>query len=76
MSINFGYGGYGAVNGMNQMANQGGAIYQSVASQYNCPMCYQNGAIPYNHKTYINPLPKETANPSFLTRILRKITGG
>lgn len=80
MSVNFGYGGYGMMNGINvgvkPIMNQGGSICQSVASQYNCPLCNQYGAVPYNDKLYVNPLPKRTANPSFITRIFRHLMGG
>jgi hypothetical protein len=80
MSVNFGYG-YGIGNGMNQMGmnsmmGQGGNIYQSVTSQYSCPLCYQQGPTPCSWKTYVNPIPKEAATPSFLSRIFKKFFGG
>ncbi len=78
MSVNFGYNGYNMMNNMyvNQMQNQGGGIYQSIANQYSCPMCYQTGPVPYTYKTLVNPLPKRAANPSFLSRIAKKLMGG
>ena len=80
MSINFGYGaygGYGMMNGMNMMGgNIGGNTYQSFANQYSCPMCYQYGPVPYNYQAYVNPLPPETVNPSWISRMIRKFTGG
>lgn len=86
MGINFGYGGYGIGSGVNQMgvnsigsntfgANQGGAIYQSIASQYNCPVCYQRGVVPYNLRTNVNPLPPQAFHQSWLSRIFGKFFG-
>ena len=73
MSINFGYGGYGMMNGVgaNNMygTNMNNASQQSFTSQYNCPMCYQHGPVPYNYQTYVNPLPKRAVNPSWFSKI-------
>jgi hypothetical protein len=82
MSVNFGYGSYGMGSGINTMANssmginQGGGIYQSVASQYNCPACYQNGPIPYNYKSNVNPLPQYSFHQSWFSRMLKHFIGG
>jgi hypothetical protein len=79
MSVNFGYGGYGM--GMNQMTgnqmgiNQGGGIYQSIAAQYSCPVCYQRGVVPYNLQTNVNPLPPQAFQPSWFRRIFGRIFG-
>ena len=72
MSINFGYGGYGMMNnmGMNQTQNQGG-----IFNQYSCQMCHQNGPVPYSYKTFVNPLPKQSIQPSFINRLLSKFFG-
>lgn len=72
MSVNFGYGGYGMMNnmGMNQTQNQGGAF-----NQYSCPMCHQNGPVPYSYKTFVNPLPKQATNPSSIVRFINKLMG-
>ena len=77
MSVNFGYGGYGMMNGMgmNQAQNQGSGIYQSIANQYSCPMCHQNGPVPYSYKTFVNPLPKQATNPSSFARFINKLFG-
>ena len=87
MSINFGYGGYGMganpvgagmMNNMNANtfgANRGGAIYQSIADQYNCPTCYQQGVVPYNLRTNVNPLPQQAFHHSWLSRIFGRIFG-
>lgn len=78
MSVNFGYGGMGMMNGMGMtggMGTQGGNTFQNMASQYNCPMCYQYGAVPYNYQTYVNPLPKQAVNPSWLSRLVGKFFG-
>lgn len=73
MSVNFGYGGYGMNMGMNQMQNQ-----QSIngANPYNCRMCYMNGVVPYNHKTFVNPIPRSSTNPTFFDRLIRRLMGG
>jgi len=80
MSINFGYGGYGMMNNMNMMGGMqgygGGNTFQSISAQYSCPMCYQNGPVPYNYQTFVNPLPPEVSKPSFFSRIFRRIMGG
>ena len=79
MSVNFGYGGYGMgtnMMGANSFNNNGSNVFQSIASQYNCPTCYQYGPVPYNYQTFVNPLPKQAVNPSFLSRIFRRFTGG
>ena len=78
MSVNFGYGGYGmGANsmGMNMMANQGGGIYQSVASQYSCPACYQTGPVPYSYKSNVNPLPHYAVQESWFSRLVRRFIG-
>ena len=80
MSVNFGYGGYGMAGNMNagqmgMMVNQGGGISQSIASQYNCPTCYQYGPVPYNYKSNVNPLPQYAIKESWLSRLARKIMG-
>ena len=77
MSVNFGYGGYNMMGGMNanQIQNQNGGVYQNLASQNSCPMCYQHGPVPYNYQTFVNPLPKQAVRPSFLSRILNKYLG-
>ena len=78
MSVNFGYGGYGMGSPMMNSSmgvNQGGGIYQSIASQYNCPACYQQGTVPYNWQTNVNPLPKQAFHYSWLSRIFGKIFG-
>ncbi len=69
MSVNFGYGGM--MNGMNTMGlgMNGGGTYQSIAAQNSCPMCYQHGPVPYNYQTYVNPLPRQAIEPSWISRI-------
>lgn len=79
MSVNFGYGGYGMMNNMganSMMGNQGGGIYQSVASQYSCPTCYQYGPVPYNYRSNVNPLPQYAIHQSWFSRILKHFIGG
>lgn len=73
MSVNFGYGGYGMNMGMNQMQNQPNI---NNSNPYNCQMCYMNGVRPYNHKTFVNPIPRVSANPTFLDRLIRRLMGG
>lgn len=78
MSVNFGYGGYGMMNNMNMMGSsnsQNGGTFQSIAAQYSCPACYQQGPIPYNYKTFVNPLPPQALNHSWLSRFVNKIFG-
>ena len=83
MSVNFGYGGYGmgaSSMGMNMIGsngmNQGGGIYQSIASQYSCPTCYQYGPTPYNYRSNVNPLPQFVMHESWLSKLIRKVVGG
>ena len=73
MSVNFGYGGYGMNMGLNPMQNQ-----QNIngANQYNCQICYMNGVVPYNHKTFVNPIPKISTSPNFFERFIRRLVGG
>ena len=73
MSINFGYGGYGMNMGMTPMQNQQS---NNGSNPYNCRMCYMNGATPYNHKTFINPIPRAATTPSFFEKFIRKVMGG
>jgi len=79
MSVNFGYNGYGMMNNMNSMQNSGmngGAnTFQSTANQYNCPMCYQYGPVPYNYQTFVNPLPQNAIHPNWFNRIMSKFFG-
>ncbi len=76
MSVNFGYGGYGMMNSMQSTAaNNGNNTFQSLANQYNCPMCYQYGAVPYNYQTYVNPLPQNAIHPNWFKRIMSKFFG-
>ena len=77
MSVNFGYGGYGMMNGMGMAGGMGmGVNSQATGSQYSCPMCYQHGAVPYNYQCYVNPLPKQVTNPSFFSKVMKKLMGG
>ncbi len=78
MSVNFGYGGYGMMNGMgmNSMNIQGGGVYQSIAEQYSCPACYQYGPVPYNYKSNVNPIPQYSYSQSWLSKLVRRIVGG
>ena len=76
MSVNFGYGGYGMMNGMGMIGNSMGAnggTYQSIAAQNSCPMCYQQGPVPYSYKTYVNPLPEVNVEASWISRFFGKI---
>ena len=82
MSVNFGYGGYGSYGMMNgagflgNNTNFGGGTFQSINAQYSCPTCYQHGPIPYNYKTFVNPLPQYAVKPpSWFTRIFGRIFG-
>ena len=80
MSVNFGYNGYG-MNNMNMMNGVGftgmnsGGTFQSIASQCSCPICYQQGPIPYNYQTNVNPLPRQSFNHSWLARFFGRIFG-
>ncbi len=73
MSVNFGYGGYGMNMGMNPIQNQ-----QNInnSNPYNCRVCDVNGVVPYNHKTFVNPIPRVSANPTFLDRLICRLMGG
>ncbi len=78
MSVNFGYGGYGMGSPMMSSSmgvNQGGGIYQNLANQYSCPVCYQRGTVPYNLQTNVNPLPPQAFHHSWLSRFFGRIFG-
>ena len=82
MSVNFGYGGYGMMNGMNMMGGMqssqenGGNVFQEMKAKYGCEHCYQYGPVPYNYPMYVNPLPARVTNPSLIGRIFKRLTGG
>lgn len=82
MSINFGYGGMNMMGGMGMMngmgANTGsqGNVFQEMKAKYGCDHCYQYGPVPYNYPMQVNALPQDVTNPSIISRILRKFTGG
>ena len=81
MSVNFGYGGAGMMNGMMMggmmgMQDSGGNVFQSVKQKYGCDHCYQYGPVPYNYPMHVNPLPQNVTNPSLLSRIFRRFMGG
>lgn len=81
MGVNFGYGGYGMMNGMSPMGmmpmqnGNSGNVYAEMKQKYGCEHCFQQGVIPYNYPGNVNPIPPQVAGPSFLQRIIRKFTG-
>ena len=80
MSVNFGYGGYSAMNsGMNvgsaNMAMNSQNTFYQMKAKYGCEHCYQTGATPYTYQLNVNPLPDKVNNPSFLRRLFAKIVG-
>ena len=75
MSVNFGYGGMGMMNGMNSMGNSGN-VFRDINEKYSCNHCYQNGPVQYNYQMHVNPLPEQVTNPSFLSRFLWRFMGG
>jgi len=82
MGVNFGYGGYGMMNGMNTMGmmpmqnTNSGNVCVEMKQKYGCEHCFQQGVVPYNYPGYVNPIPKKTVGPSFITRLINKFTGG
>lgn len=81
MSVNFGYGGYGMMNGMNMMGTMQGSqtgenVFREMDQKYNCNHCYQENAVPFRYQMYVNPLPYQVTHPSIFGRILRFFTGG
>ena len=82
MSVNFGYGGMNMMGGMGMMNGIGvgsgsqGNVFQELKGKYGCEHCYQYGPVPYNYQMHVNPLPENVTNPSLLTRIFRRLTGG
>ena len=80
MSVNFGYGGYGMMNGMmmnGMMGSQGneGNTFQEMQQRFGCSHCYQIGPVPYNYQMQVNPLHRNVTNPSLISRIIRKFMG-
>ena len=75
MSVNFGYGGYGMMNGMNMMGNMQGNAMQSGYGQFNCTACSQRGVVPYNLQTNVNPLPPHAFRHSWINKIFGRIFG-
>lgn len=80
MSVNFGYGGYGAnMMGMGMMSgtqsSSSGNVFYEMREKYGCDHCRQYGPVPYNYQMQVNPLPPSVTSPSFLTRFLRRFTG-
>jgi hypothetical protein len=78
MGVNFGYGGYGMMNGgmMTSAQGSGGNTFQEMKQKYGCDHCYQYGPVPYNYPMHVNPLPPNVTNPSLLSRIFRRFMGG
>ena len=78
MSVNFGYGGYGMMNGMGMMKgmqSSGGNVFREMKEQYGCDRCYQYGPMPYNYQMQVNALPPQVTNPGFFSRLIKRITG-
>ena len=80
MSVNFGYGGYGMMNGMSMMGGMQGSqsgenTFVEMDNKYNCNHCYQYNAVPFRYQMYVNPLPYQATHPSLFERIIRMFSG-
>ena len=81
MGMNFGYNTYGMMNGMNMMGamplntTYSRNVNIDMKQKYGCEHCFNPQVTSY-YPVNTNPISNKTYGPSFLTRLIRKFTGG